>query len=186
MSVLSTVSCALLSAISAFTLVTAAGCGTSAQGVDDCRDIEDARCSAAKNCDLGISDVTQCQLFYRDQCLHGLAVSSPGSTAIKACVATIQAAGVCALEGQSTAPADCTNKPISIATTAQTTCEIVTNPERTSECGFLMPTADAGTSGSGGAAGTGGATDAGDAGGTAGAGGAAGSAGAAATSGAAE
>jgi hypothetical protein len=182
MSVLSTVSCALLSAVSAFTLVTAAGCGTSAQGVDDCRDIEDARCSAAKNCNLGISDVTQCQLFYRDQCLHGLAVSSPGSTAIKACVATIQAAGVCALQGQSTAPADCTNKP-SVATTAQTTCEIVTNPERTSECGFLMPTADAGTSGSGGAAGTGGTADAGGTGGTADAGGAAG---AAATSGAAE
>jgi hypothetical protein len=180
MSVLSTVCCALLSAVSAFTLVTAAGCGTSAQGVDDCRDIEDARCSAAKNCNGLVSDVTQCQLFYRDQCLHGLAVSSPGSTAIKACVATIQAAGVCALQGPDTAPADCTNAPISSATTAQTTCEIVTNPEKTSECGFLVPTADAGTSGaggSGGSAGTGGAADAG---------GAAGAGGSAATSGAAE
>src|SRR5450432_238662 len=98
MSVLSAMSCALLSAVSAFTLVTAAGCGTDAKGVDDCRDIEEARCSADKNCGV-IMNVTECQNFYRDQCLHGLPVSPPGAAAIKACVATIHAAGVCALEG---------------------------------------------------------------------------------------
>lgn len=155
MSVLSTVSCALLSAATAFTIVTAAGCGTDAKGVDDCREIEEARCSAAKNCDL-IKDVSECQNFYRDQCLHGLAVSPPGSTQIKSCVATIRAAGLCALQATDTAPSDCTNAPSS-ETSATTTCEIVTNPELTSECSFLKPDADAGTGGSGG--GGGGASD---------------------------
>jgi len=152
MSVLSTVSCALLSAVTAFTLVTAAGCGTDAKGVDDCRDIEEARCTAAKNCGI-VSDVTSCQNFYRDQCLHGLPVTPPGSSAIRACVATIRAAGVCALQGTDTALADCDNQPISLETTASTTCQIVTNPEKTSECSFLMPS-DAGAGGSGGSGGT--------------------------------
>jgi uncharacterized membrane protein YgcG len=183
MSVLSTVSCALLSAVSAFTLVTAAGCGTDAKGVDDCRDIEEARCTAAKNCGI-VSDVAECQNFYRDQCLHGLAVSTPSSTVLKQCVATIRAAGVCALQGADTAVADCTDGNPSTATTATTTCAIVTNPETTTECSFLMPTVDAGTAGSGGAggaagsagsggsAGTGGSAGSSDAGGAGGAGGA--------------
>src|ERR1700742_4916229 len=107
MSVLSTISCALLSAVTAFTLVSAAGCGTDAKGVDDCRDIEQARCAAAKNCGT-VKDVAECQDYYRDQCLHGLAVSPPSSSVIQACVGTINAAGVCALEGTDTAPTDCT------------------------------------------------------------------------------
>jgi hypothetical protein len=173
MSVLSTVSCALLSAATAFAIVTAAGCGTDAKGVDDCRDIEEARCAAAKNCGI-VPNVAQCQDFYRDQCLHGLAVSLPASSVLKACVATIRAAGSCALEDPSTAPSDCTNVPSGM-TSAQTTCEIVTNPEKTSECSFLMPNMDAGTTPSGGSGGTGGAggssdsSDAGDTGGVAGA-----------------
>ena len=56
MSVLSVTCCSLLSAVCAFTLVSATGCGTDAQGVDDCREIEQARCEAAKSCGL-ISDV---------------------------------------------------------------------------------------------------------------------------------
>jgi hypothetical protein len=155
MSVLSTVCCALLSAVSAFTLVTAGGCGTDAKGVDDCRDIEQARCTAAKNCGI-VKDVTECQNYYRDQCLHGLAVSLPTSTVLQQCVATIRAAGVCALQGTDTAIADCANGPVSESTTAKTTCEIVTNPETTAECSFLLPTVDAGTAGSGGAGGSGG------------------------------
>jgi uncharacterized membrane protein YgcG len=168
-----------LSAVLAFTLVTAAGCGTDAKGVDDCRDIEDARCAAAKNCGI-VSDVGACQNFYRDQCLHGLAVNPPGSAAIKECVATIQAAGTCALQGTDTALGDCTNQPVSMLTTATTACQIVTNPEKTQECSFLQPNAldagsadsggsdgssgDAGSRGSGGSGGSGGSTDSGTAG----------------------
>ena len=86
--------CALFSAICAFTLVNAAGCGTDAKGIDDCRDIEQARCAAAKSC--GIEDVAACQRFYRDQCLHGLSISAPSSSVLKACLATIRSAGACA------------------------------------------------------------------------------------------
>jgi len=169
MSVLSTATRALLSAACVFTFMTAGGCGTDAKGVDDCRDIEEARCSADKNCGV-VKDVTECQNFYRDQCLHGLPVNSPGSAAIKLCVATIHAAGVCALEGMDTAPSACSAGNPSAMTSAQTTCQIVANPEKTQECAFLMPSMDAGTTasggtgGAGGSAGSGGTTDAGDAG----------------------
>ncbi len=175
MSVLSTVSCALLSAATAFAIVTAAGCGTDAKGVDDCRDIEQARCSAAKNCGT-VPNVAQCQDYYRDQCLHGLAVSPPASGVVKACVATIRAAGLCALEDPNTAPSDCMNVPSGMPTSAQTTCEIVANPEKTSECAFLMPNMDAGTSAAGGSGGTGGSSDSSDAGDTGNTGGVAGAA----------
>ena len=173
MTVRSAIFSALLCGATAFTIMTGAGCGTDAKGVDDCRSIEEARCAAAKNCGL-IGDVSECKNYYRDQCLHGLGVSPPSSKDIKLCVATIQAAGQCALEGRETAPTDCANVIPSTATTAKTTCEIVTNPEETEECAFLTPNADAGSSGSGGSGGGGsggaaGASETGDAGGAAGA-----------------
>ena len=152
MSVLSVPCCSLLSAFCAFTLVSAAGCGTSAQGVDDCRDIEEARCTAAKSCGI-VSDVPACQRFYRDQCLHGLSVASPGAAKVKACVATIRAAGVCAAQtsdGQ-TPLSDCDAVSVD-ATGVQTACDLVREPERAAECGFLTPAADAGNGGTGGAA----------------------------------
>jgi hypothetical protein len=173
MSVRLTIFSALLSAATAVTIMTGVGCGTDAKGVDDCRSIEEARCAAAKNCGL-IGNVSECQNYYRDQCLHGLGVSPPSSKVIKQCVATIQAAGQCALEGTETAPADCASGIPSNATTAKTTCEIVTNPEETEECAFLTPTADAGSNAAGGTGGGGagvaaGAAESGDAGGAAGA-----------------
>jgi len=172
MTVRSTIFSALLCAATAFTIMTGVACGTDAKGVDDCRSIEEARCAAAKNCGL-ISNVSECQNYYRDQCLHGLGVNPPSSKDIKACVATIQAAGQCALEGGDTAPADCASGMPSQATTAKTTCEIVTNPEETQECAFLTPNADAGStsggSGGGGAGGAAGAAENSDAGGAAGA-----------------
>src|SRR3954469_404725 len=121
MSVLSTVCCALLSAVTAFAIVTAAGCGTDAKGVDDCRDIEQARCAAAKSCGI-VDDVAECQNFYRDQCLHGLAVAPPGAAAIKNCVGTIRAAGDCAaLKGPDSNVSDCAEPPPSSSTSLQKT-----------------------------------------------------------------
>ena len=144
MSVLSAVCCSLLSAACAFTLLSAAGCGTDARGVDDCRDIEQARCSAAKNCGA-VSSVSACQRFYRDQCLHGLPVASPGMTQVKACVAVIRSAGLCALEAGTDAPSPGCSTP-------EAACQVVLKPETSPECAFLAasPNTDAGSGGSGG------------------------------------
>ncbi len=167
MSALSDTCCGLLSAVCAFTLVSAAGCGTDAKGVDDCRDIEQARCDAAAHCGI-VHDVAECQRFYRDQCLHGLPVDSPGSAKVKACVATIQAAGKCAAtdEGNDVPLASCDPAVTSDASGAINACDIVNDPEKAAECSFLLPASSAG--GAGGAGGNGGTSGASTDGGTAG------------------
>ena len=52
------------SALTAFLVVHASGCGTDAIAVDECRDIENARCEAGKFCGF-VDDVEQCKRFYR-------------------------------------------------------------------------------------------------------------------------
>lgn len=152
MSVLSVTSCALLSAVSAFTLVSAVGCGPEPKGVEDCRAIEQARCEAAKNCGI-VSDVVACQRFYRDQCLHGLAASPPSSTSVKDCVAVIRSAGVCAseAEGGDTPLELCSagTPTLDDAPGAATACDIVKSPETATACRFLSTAPDAGAGGSG-------------------------------------
>jgi hypothetical protein len=78
-----------------------AGCGTSANGVGACKQIEDARCQAAANCSqiqlsppysTNGSATDACIRFYDTACLHGLAVATPSQTQINACVQSIQAA----------------------------------------------------------------------------------------------
>jgi len=162
MSVMSVTCCSLLSAVCAFTLVSAAGCGTDAQGVDDCREIEQTRCAAAKNCGI-VSDVEACQRYYRDQCLHGLPVPPPGSVKLKACVDVIRAAGVCAqASGVDTKLSECDPSLSDSAPELETACDLVKEPEKSRECLFLTPGADAGVGGAshsggdGGAAGEGG------------------------------
>jgi len=163
MSVLSVTCCSLLSAVCAFTLVSATGCSTDAQGVDECREIEQTRCTAAKECGL-VSDVAACQRFYRDQCLHGLPVSSPGSVQIQKCVATIRAAGQCVQQagGADTLLRDCdelvTDPPVTEgARGVFTACNLVKEPEKSVECSFLTPGVDAGRDDPSSAAGAGGA-----------------------------
>jgi hypothetical protein len=148
MSVLSVTCCALLSAVCAFTLVSAAGCGTDAQGIDECRDIEQARCTAAKQCGL-VSDVPGCQRFYRDQCLHGLPVASPGSVKVQLCVATIRAAGQCVEQSGdvNTLLRDCDPSVTEGARGVLTVCALVKEPEKATECSFLTPDAEAGVGG---------------------------------------
>jgi hypothetical protein len=154
MSVLSVSCCSLLTAIYAFTLVSASGCGTDAKGVDDCRDIEEARCEAAKSCKL-LSDVDGCKRFYRDQCLHGLATASPGSNQVKACVAAIRNAGTCAGQAEgSDAPLEQCSPAIDTSS-ATTACEIVREPELATDCDFLVPGAGSGGGGGQSAAGGG-------------------------------
>jgi hypothetical protein len=130
-----------------FLFAGAPGCGTDAVGVSDCRNIETARCQAAQYCGL-IDDVGACTRFYRDQCLHGLPGVLPGEQDVNACVRTIQLAGSCAKSGgKSASLSSC--KPAPSAKTIDVTqaCQIVTNPERATECSFLgkAPSQDAAT-----------------------------------------
>ena len=83
---------------SVFAVVIYAACGSDATGIDECRQIETARCQAAPACpsiNLGTpphvgSDVDGCINFYNDACLHGLEVADPGAPAIAACIKAIQ------------------------------------------------------------------------------------------------
>jgi hypothetical protein len=155
MSVLSLTCCSLLSAVCAFTLMSATGCETDAQGVDDCRQIEQARCAAAKNCGL-ISDLPACQRFYRDQCLHGLPVTPPGSVKLSECVATIKAAGACAETlGVDTLLSDCGDSSKLDAPGVDTACNLIKEPEKSATCSFLTPGAEAGVGGASSSGGSG-------------------------------
>jgi hypothetical protein len=119
-------------------LSAASGCGTDAVGVDDCRQIEQARCEAGVACGQ-VTDVDACKRFYRDHCLHGLALGdSPGTTQVKACVAAIGVAAQCARQLGPDAPIqDC---PPGIGLTAlESPCKVVSQPEGTEPCRFLVP-----------------------------------------------
>lgn len=129
-----------------------ASCGAGAEGVDDCRSIESARCTAAVHCpDSGVDDARACKRFYHDQCLHGLAVKSPGPVVVEACVADIQRAQACAEDATS-----CDS-----GTDPDSACAGILSPETLAGCAFLR--ADAGSGGatsSGGSVSTGGSASA--------------------------
>jgi hypothetical protein len=164
MSYLRTLSLTLLSAAASFCLVSAQGCGTGAVGVSECRNIEQARCVAAKPCGL-IDDVDACERFYRDHCLHGLAVKPPVDAVVQTCISVIEAAGKCAEVDPETPLAEC-KKPVTARVNGlKTTCDVVAHPELATECSFLLDTPPVETGGAGGEAGS----DAGGAAGTTGA-----------------
>jgi hypothetical protein len=114
----------------------AIACGTSAVDTTACRQIETARCQAAVApvCAINLSepvhsdnDVTACIRYYDTQCLHGLVTTTvPGNVSVNDCVAAIGAAGQAATQGDAGA------------------CLVITNPETSPACGFLVPP-DAGT-----------------------------------------
>jgi hypothetical protein len=94
----------------------ALACGTDAVGVDECRQIESARCLQAPNCaayctasttacpiDLAIpvhrdaptTDIDACVRYYHDACLHGLKTSTlPDTAQLNGCLAAINS-GYC-------------------------------------------------------------------------------------------
>jgi hypothetical protein len=151
----------LFAALPLLLLAASPGCGTDAKGVDDCRDIERARCEAAFACGQ-VSDLDRCRRFYRDHCLHGLAVTPPPQHQVEACVGTIQRATACVKRhGTGVTLADCqsggegevvTTDPIGISYA----CELVSTPERSGECSFLTPDPipDPGDDGDGGESGS--------------------------------
>ncbi len=111
-----------------------AGCGTDATGVDECRDIETARCEAGEHCGI-VDDVEGCKRFYRDQCLHGLTHSRPGAPQLTACTETIRQAGQCAKEG-TLGIADCA--PLASKKTLHSqVCDVVLRPQDIEQCEFL-------------------------------------------------
>jgi hypothetical protein len=144
------------SALAGFGLVSSPGCGTDAKGIEDCRDIERARCSAAAACGI-VTDVEACQRFYRDHCLHGMASLPASPTAVDECVETINSAGSCARvspEGKLTPLSDCedANGVLDAASNVMYACELVEKPELARRCSFLSPTPiDDGAAGAAGA-----------------------------------
>jgi hypothetical protein len=134
------VACAVI-----WTGVVFSACDTDAVGVEDCRDIERARCEAARFCDLRIQsdeDVEACKRFARDNCLHGLEVDdTPSSTDLSRCVDVIQAAGACAQEsGAEALVSDCVPRTQGLQRVngLYGACEVVATPEVAPQCQFLV------------------------------------------------
>lgn len=159
-----------LSAGLSFLAFSTPGCSTDAVAVEECREIEDARCEAAAQCGV-VDDVKACKRYYRDHCLHGLDVEDkPRSREVDDCTDTIRAAGACAAAGTDLSACD-----IGATTTSkvQSVCDVIDLPEETSTCAFLIGGLDPEEDAGGGAGGTAGAGSGGTAG-TAGTGGTAG------------
>ena len=94
-------------------VASATGCGTSATGIDACRQIEGARCRRAPACGILLqppyhtvgSDVDACIRFYDLACLHGLTVNDPGSAAVQACTLAINDNGCAVVQRPESDPA---------------------------------------------------------------------------------
>ncbi len=138
-------------------------CGTDAAGISACRQIEQHRCNIVAGCP-GVSfedtaDVTACELFYRDQCLHGVADGvAPGDDQVAACIAALDQARSC--QDASTTVADCASPPETAADVSpqSTGCDLLFRPEGLVACEFLLPAPeDGGTGGAASSSGAGGA-----------------------------
>lgn len=137
MSYFRSLSATLLSAVTTFSIVTASGCGTNAVGVDECRDIERARCRAGDPCGI-IDDVAACERYYRDHCLHGLATKPPSGAVVDACVQVIETAGRCASADPGARLDECDETvTLDPRRSLVTACDVVAHPELTTECAFL-------------------------------------------------
>jgi hypothetical protein len=129
--------------------VVVSSCGTDAVAIQQCRDIENARCNAAPVCHPGF-DSAQCQRWYRDECLLGIENVDGGSGMSQPCVDAINLAAACAAGDASAS--DCMNL-IPDATCpevqdAATACNVILNcPEVLSACSFVAPKPSAGDGG---------------------------------------
>ncbi len=100
-------------------LVFGSACGTDATGVEACREIENARCDRAVECQIPLTtpppatDPTEsCRRFYLDACLHGLqSAKDPNPAEKNGCVDAVKTG----------------------------TCETVRFPEKAPACAFLIP-----------------------------------------------
>jgi hypothetical protein len=121
-----------------------AGCGSSGVGINECRTVEEARCSAAASCDVGLDTASkrvECTRYSRDHCLHGLPGDVPHPSTLDRCVKAINVAGNCARrQGGDTLAGDCVALEGSVASDRTTVCDIIDAPEASSECAFLTAT----------------------------------------------
>lgn len=87
-----------------------------------------------------IEDAAACQRFFRDHCLHGVALDEePGNVPVERCVDALELARECAEKhGPDRAPTACQQEFFKDAD-AENICEIVEEPERTPQCAFLVP-----------------------------------------------
>ncbi len=140
------------------------GCNTGAVGVSECREIERARCRAAAACGT-VEDAEECQRFYRDHCLHGIAAPEvPTESAGRACVTAIEEAGQCAEEDPTMSRQACTDLTSAGGTKSDGSssapgiggasarsapvCDFVAAPWEFPICDYLVPPPDEGAGGS--------------------------------------
>ena len=109
------------------------GCTTSAVAIQECRDIEAARCEASVPCGVIEADeVESCQRFYRDQCLHGISGSKePTSDEQKTCLELINDA------------AEVAEKTMSFGMGGEggvyeLACEVIAAPWKHPDCAFVV------------------------------------------------
>jgi hypothetical protein len=116
------------------------GCGTGADGVSQCRTIEAARCRAAVACEL-VADLDLCLRYTRDHCLHGTATGgTPPPGDVRDCVEMLERAGSCAADSKEMDAEDCPRITLIPGLTATTdVCDVIQEPELTTDCSFLMP-----------------------------------------------
>jgi hypothetical protein len=146
-----------------------ASCGTDAENVEPCRQIEGARCEIAPACAAGF-DVEACTRFYNDACLVGTASTDAGDvsalvapciSALKACAAA-DASAELGCPGQALAgDSGVLCKDLAGKALDPTPCNIVMQcPEALAACAWVAKPADADAGGDagGGDAGGGGGT----------------------------
>lgn len=104
-------------------------CSTKAVGIQECRDVEYARCAASVPCGvIEQGEVESCRRFYRDQCLHGIAGPEvPTADEHQACVDLIVQAGVSALVSLEGGAEEAD----------EVACEVVAQPWKSPECDYL-------------------------------------------------
>lgn len=142
-----------------------AHCDNGATGVDACRSIELERCQLVVGCPGSPveddTDIEYCQVFYRDECMHGMPDGlDPDQGTVEACLEALRAARACwdsgltlgpcvaAAEEAGTTPAT----PISGVGEDTTGCQAIQAPEILQACSFLDPPEEtAATGGAGGA-----------------------------------
>ena len=131
----------LYSAFVILSLASTFGCGTTATNIDECRDIEYARCEQAVYCGYEAS-VSSCQSYYKDHCLHGLPSGSDRtSTQVEQCTSDIAKAGACAQTDSDASAASCGLAVI--VTEPPTVCQVIKTPSQLKSCSFLIVPADA-------------------------------------------
>lgn len=132
----------------------AGGCVSGAVAIEECREIESARCEASVPCGV-VDDVDECRRFYRDQCLHGInGAKAPTTQEQDACVSTIAQAGDCAEQDPDGLLGNCQAEGAgglggqAPAADSPTVCEFLAAPWDSDVCDFLNePPPEGGASG---------------------------------------